>query len=184
MPKNLVPSSTCNAPCAGVPGSMCGSAAGAVAVYKTAPQVAYLESVDKLWNSTTGPLGYLGCYSEGWNGALNLPTYQYYSNSLMSTETCLRLAQAQGFKYAGTENGGSCYAANEVNWKNGGAYKRLDSDCSTKCPGSTQMCGGGGKMSLYDVEKSQVVYSTPPGVVGYKGALSSLDNAALYSRRD
>lgn len=160
---------------------MCGSAS-AVAVYQTAPQVAYLESVNKLWNSTTGPLGYLGCYAEGWNGALNLPSYQYYT-SQMTTETCLQLAEAQGFKYAGTENGGSCYAANEINWKNGGAYKRLDSDCSSKCLGSTQMCGGGGKMSLYDVEKSKVVYATPSGVTGYKG-MSGVSPCSIRSFLD
>lgn len=198
LPKNYLPASSCDLACtgeyttlsmfqrqsherclvSGVPDRKCGSAS-AVAVYQTAPQVTYLKSINKLWNSTTGPLGYLGCYSEGWNGQLNLPTYQFYT-SLMTTEVCLKLAQAQGYKYAGTVNGGSCYAANAVNWNNGGAYKRLDSDCSSKCLGSTQMCGGGGKMSLYDVPRSNVVYSTPAGVTGYVGT-SPLTVETLYT---
>ncbi|KAJ9103160.1 hypothetical protein QFC21_002582 [Naganishia friedmannii] len=149
----------------------CGSAS-AVAVYKVADQMAYLKGINTLWNSTTGALGYLGCYTEGYNNVLTLPTYGFYA-SLMSTETCLKLAQAQGYKYAGTENAGSCYAANEVNWNNGGAVKRLDSDCNSKCLGNVnQFCGGGGKLMLYDVPRSKVVYSTPDGVTGYIGCFA------------
>ncbi|KAJ9110106.1 hypothetical protein QFC19_001777 [Naganishia cerealis] len=171
MPKNVVPDSICNVACAGVSDKTCGSAI-TVAVYKVAPQMSYLQSVNKLWNSSTGDLGYLGCYTEGYNNQLTLPAYGYYT-SLMNTETCIKLAQAQGFKYAGTENAGSCYAANEINWKNGGAVKRLDSDCNSKCLGNpNQFCGGGGKLMLYDVPRSHLVYSTPDGVAGYVGCFA------------
>jgi len=87
-----------------------------------------------------------GCYKDA--GKRDLPT------RLRTDEprTCFELAVKGGYKYAGLQYGGECWAGNDV-----GMYgKRPDGECQMPCRKERgRKCGGGWRQNVYKMPSSE-----------------------------
>lgn len=90
---------------------------------------------------------YYGCWVDGANG--RILTNQYDSDDL-TLQSCVAHCVSGGYTIAGLEYSTQCFCDNAIH--NGGVLAGSDSDCNTPCRGdSTQMCGGGNRVSLYSM---------------------------------
>lgn len=121
----------CNATCSTARGEICGGA-WRNSVYATGAAAAALPPVASL---------YKGCYSDDANRAL--PAQLIAKGA--TVQTCIAAAKAMGYRYAGLQWHGVCYAGNTL------AYQAVaGSNCNTPCdaaPGET--CGGAWFNSVY-----------------------------------
>ncbi|KAF7311441.1 Glycoside hydrolase [Mycena kentingensis (nom. inval.)] len=86
----------------------------------------------------------VGCVTDGSSRALS---YSYTSSS-MTEDACTATCDSKGYIYAGTEYSNECWCGNTLN--NGYGVAAASSDCNSRCAGnSTQVCGGGFRLSLY-----------------------------------
>ncbi|KAH7319166.1 hypothetical protein BKA65DRAFT_609130 [Rhexocercosporidium sp. MPI-PUGE-AT-0058] len=115
--------------------------------------------------STGFPTGWTsqGCWVDGLNG--RILKQQQPDNAQNTLETCVRTCAGLGYTIAGAEYGTECYCDNFV--YNGGALATAQTDCNIPCPGkSSEMCGAGGRISMYS-KGTPVVYAAPaPQKVG------------------
>ncbi|KAI0178051.1 WSC domain-containing protein [Pestalotiopsis sp. NC0098] len=88
---------------------------------------------------------YLGCHTEGTNGARVL---SYRSPSDVGTPAaCASACSAAGYGIAGVEYGSECWCGHELD--NGGSYVG-DGECSFTCPGDKySFCGAGNRLVVY-----------------------------------
>jgi hypothetical protein len=84
---------------------------------------------------------YQGCYTDSDQRAL--PAYLVTSNS--TVESCIQAAANAGYKYAGLQWYGQCYAGNSL-----GYSQVADSECNTACTAdSSEACGAAYRSSIY-----------------------------------
>ncbi|HEU5133580.1 MAG TPA: WSC domain-containing protein [Steroidobacteraceae bacterium] len=84
------------------------------------------------------PGGYAGCFTDDPNRALPAGL-----GTVGDIGTCVNIARASGFAYAGLQWYGHCFGGNELRYSQVG-----DAECNTPCP-SGQMCGGAWRNSIY-----------------------------------
>ncbi|HEV7670870.1 MAG TPA: WSC domain-containing protein [Thermoanaerobaculia bacterium] len=120
-----------------------------VRAYNAAGSSTYSNTVSLLViNPGNGP-GYLGCYTDATTRALPVQM-PGASNTI---ESCKAAAYNAGYKYAGLQYYGQCYAGNTL-----GYALVADSECNTACTGNpAQTCGGGWHNSIYSTG-----YNPPP----------------------
>ncbi|KAF8307707.1 hypothetical protein DL93DRAFT_1994463 [Clavulina sp. PMI_390] len=101
----------------------------------------------------------LGCYSD----STTTRALQGYA-ATTSTNTpanCESTCLNQGFTYAGVEYGQECYCGNSIVVSSGGGSVASSSDCNMACSGdSTQTCGAGNRMFIYQRSGSPATAST------------------------
>ncbi len=89
----------------------------------------------------------LGCYVDS---SPRLLSGYATTSSTMSSALCISTCKAQGYAYAGTEYSTQCYCGNTFD-----ATKNIaTSGCTSKCGGSTEMCGGSWRLNVYTVPVS------------------------------
>lgn len=116
----LVGEAECNTPCSANPSQMCGGA--------------YRNSVYT---------GYVGCYTDQPNRALpfHLPGSGY------TVASCLQAAAAGGYRYAGLQWYGECFAGDSL-----GYSPAPDAECNTACTANpSEACGGAYRNSIWKV---------------------------------
>ncbi|KAH9207298.1 hypothetical protein DL95DRAFT_527981 [Leptodontidium sp. 2 PMI_412] len=115
--------------------------------------------------STGFPTGWTsqGCWVDGLTG--RILTKQQPDNAQNTLESCVQTCAGLGYTIAGAEYGTECYCDNFV--YNGGALAAAQTDCNIPCPGkSSEMCGAGGRISMYS-KGTPTVYAAPaPQKVG------------------
>jgi len=102
------------------------------------------------------PRSYLGCYTDGETRALP----QALGNGNSTIQSCVRAASDAGYRYAGLQWYGQCFAGNTL------GYTLVDeAQCNTPCNANpSQMCGGAWRNSVY---------------TGYVGCYTDQPNRAL-----
>ena len=84
----------------------------------------------------------LGCYEDRGDRALSINI----SWGGMTPDSCVAAALSRGYRYAGIQYGGECWAGNTV-----GYGKLDDSQCSMTCNvDTTKLCGGSWAQRIYD----------------------------------
>ncbi|KAK1328398.1 hypothetical protein QTO34_011971 [Cnephaeus nilssonii] len=93
--------------------------------------------------------GNLGCYKDHGNPP-PLTGASKTSNKL-TIQTCISFCRSQRFKFAGMESGYACFCGNNPDyWKYG---EVASTECNSVCFGDqTQLCGGDGRIILFDSE--------------------------------
>ncbi len=139
---NQIPQSSCNTPCKGDPGTMCGGG-WANSVY-TVPAPAPAPAADPL---------YEGCYSDGPNRGL---PYLAAIRDDMTPQLCQSLCA--GYEYSGTQAYHECWCGNEIRWN-----KLPESSCNLPCWGdASQTCGGAWANSIRDVPGYEGCFTDGP----------------------
>ncbi|XP_053397198.1 uncharacterized protein LOC123551714 isoform X2 [Mercenaria mercenaria] len=93
-------------------------------------------------NTAYVPEGYIGCFIDSGNRALNGKRRQFYPNS---GTICKSFCRAYGYRYAGTEGREECFCGNEIR------LKRPAYNCDYECESNpSEFCGGYWRISIYD----------------------------------
>ncbi|EJT97858.1 hypothetical protein DACRYDRAFT_84208 [Dacryopinax primogenitus] len=146
----------CNMGCKGNPTEQCGGTWG-INIWKYTGTTSTSPST-----ATPTPSGgsnpawvSLGCRVDVSARALSATST---SSSSMTVKTCQNWCASQGYLMAGVENGNECYCGND--FTNNGGGQAASSDCSTPCAGSsTEICGGGWRLSVYTLSTAASVTS-------------------------
>ncbi|KAI9343747.1 glyoxal oxidase N-terminus-domain-containing protein [Zopfochytrium polystomum] len=97
-------------------------------------------------NGSTSTWNSLGCLYDGVNGAPR--TFSAGLGGGFTATSCINAAAVGGYRYAGVEYGGECWAGNA--FSNTTSADAPASDCSFTCNADpTQICGAGNRLSAY-----------------------------------
>ena len=108
---------------------------------------------------STGPYNYSGCYTEGTN--VRALGAKATASPDMTVQSCA--AYCSGFTYFGLEYANECYCGNSFG---AGSVKTIEGDCIMNCAGnSSQICGAGGRLTVYGKGTSSVSSSSASGTV-------------------
>jgi len=123
------PAASCNTPCSASPGETCGGA--------------WRNSVYSTGATAPAPSPrYLGCYTDGDNRGL--PAELILGGA--TVESCVAAARATGYRYAGLQWHGACFAGNSL-WY----AKAPEGECNLTCDANpAQKCGGSWHNSVYE----------------------------------
>jgi Glyoxal oxidase N-terminus/WSC domain len=129
-------------------------------------------------NAQTNGFAYKGCYIDGAQG--RILTHQQPDSPSNTVDGCISTCQGLGYGVAGMEYASQCFCDNFLY---NGAALTADTDCNMPCSGkASQMCGAGGRMSIYS-NATLTVYQPPsvqktnlPGNWQYQGCLNDLAN--------
>jgi hypothetical protein len=117
-----VSNSECSMPCSANPSEMCGNG--------------WRNSLYDTQAST-----YQGCFTDDWSRALPA----FLGEGTFTQESCVAAAKASGYRYAGLQWYGQCFAGNQL-----GYTQVSDSECNLPCTGDpAQTCGGGFRNQIY-----------------------------------
>ncbi|KAI5212235.1 WSC-domain-containing protein [Aureobasidium subglaciale] len=149
----------------------------------TNSRVATVGAYQQYYKDVTSSLKwqYVGCGTDNLSSR-TLNSASTSSNS-MTVESCISYCEGKGYSYAGLEYASQCYCGNSV------ASDRLPVDgvlgnCFTPCTGdSTEYCGGGSALSLYQSCKgtSSCTNNAYTGPGGSSGSSSSAASSAASS---
>ncbi|KAF5310592.1 hypothetical protein D9619_008240 [Psilocybe cf. subviscida] len=132
-----IDSSTCNMPCTGNSGEICGGS-GAISIFQNTAGPKIIQ--------TAGTYQYLGCYQDGVNGAPRSLQHQLSVTGGMSAEKCAAACKAAGFVLAGLEFGQECWCDSYFP----SPVLVPDTDCNIACTGdNTEVCGAGNRLAVY-----------------------------------
>ena len=119
---------------------------------------------------------YEGCFKD--TGKRDLSTGLDAKND---PKKCFELAMDRGFKYAGLQYGGQCFAGNEM-----GKYgKRPDSECNMPCRNDkSRNCGAGWRNSVFRLETRAVKEFSWESISGekYEGCFKDAGSRDLSKR--
>jgi hypothetical protein len=130
-------------------------------------------------SGTTPPAsGYQGCYTDDGNRALPASLGEGHT-----IESCTAAARGQGYRYAGLQWYGQCFAGNSL------GYSRVsDAECNTPCNAApSQMCGGAWRNSIYGTGGNPTPPPTGPDTLlpnqslSAGGAISSGDQRFTFT---
>jgi hypothetical protein len=106
------------------------------------PLYAYSGEVSLLVANPSNGAGYIGCYTDAATRALPAQL----GGTTNTIESCKQAAYNAGYKYAGLQYGGYCFAGNTL-----GYALAPETDCNMVCTAnSLQLCGGPWRNSVYD----------------------------------
>ncbi len=112
-----------------------------VRAYNAAGSSAYSNTVSLLVVNPGNGAGYLGCYTDTATRALPVQI----AGTTHTIESCKQAAYNAGYRYAGLQYFGYCFAGNTL-----GYSLVSDTQCSTACTAnSSQTCGGAWRNSIY-----------------------------------
>lgn len=167
-PVALVGLTGCTTPCVGTTtNETCGSSSAA-STYSTDAL-----TTNAINENLAGPGGYVGCTTDGTKSRALTNNFRWNPpNNSNSKRTCLAGCAQLGYAMATMSNGGECTCGSLPDWSNGVIYT-IDTDCNRPCPGnSTEMCGGGGRNSVWSIAGSGIAAASSKAV-GYKGCYLS-----------
>ncbi|RPA85829.1 hypothetical protein BJ508DRAFT_411799 [Ascobolus immersus RN42] len=106
----------------------------------------------------------LGCYVD--QIGLRTLAFGFPVAAPFTTQKCLNVCKANGYKYAGTEYGGECFCDNS--FKNGGGpAPDGNAYCNMECAGApTEICGGPNRLSVYENTEEPATTTTTGGGAG------------------
>jgi len=147
-----VAESECNMACSGDATQPCGSG-GKLSLFYTN------EIVGPQPNPGVNDFVHIGCYTEGTTGR----ALTYVPSGItggMTVEKCTAACAAAGYILAGVEYASECYCGNTI--ANGAV---LASDgCTMTCAGnSSEICGGPGRLNIYNYQNQYDPSATPTG---------------------
>ncbi|PVF98750.1 WSC-domain-containing protein [Serendipita vermifera] len=167
----------CNAICDGDPSRYCG--AGNRLILYANSNGAVSPGLDPVgdWNGK-------GCYTD-YGAPRTLPN-AFNVEGGTTIEKCTAICYENSFKYAGVEYGGECYCANTI----GDTGSAVTDGCNMPCSGdSSQTCGGGNRINIYEYAGNDIPDVTTPTAVQNVGAWSyqncytdSIDSRTLSPR--
>ena len=106
---------------------------------------------------STGPYNYSGCYTEGTN--VRALGSKATASPDMTVQSCA--TYCSGYTYFGLEYANECYCGNSFGT---GSVKTVEDQCTMNCAGnSSQICGAGGRLTVYGKDKSTSSSSTSSG---------------------
>ncbi|CAD0023807.1 unnamed protein product [Aureobasidium pullulans] len=115
----------------------------------TNSKVATVGAYQQYYKDVTSSLNwqYVGCGTDSLSGrTLNSAST---SSGSMTVETCIAFCEGKGYSYAGLEYASQCYCGNSVASDRAPVTGVLG-NCFSPCAGdSTEYCGGGSALSLY-----------------------------------
>ncbi|CAH1400518.1 unnamed protein product [Nezara viridula] len=101
----------------------------------------------------------IGCYKEISNEARLLSGAQQNFKNTLTPEKCISFCKGKGFLYAGLQYSYECFCAKD---RPSFIHSADSSDCNSKCDGDkTKICGGGLRLSVYDLVDKPVNYVQP-----------------------
>lgn len=167
--------SECNMLCAGSKCTYCG-AGNRLSVYsqgggqqssQQSQQASVVSTVNAVTTSTSAPQATnlpqgwtsYGCWVDGANG--RILGYQLPDSNQLTIQSCAAACAKLGYTISGTEYSSQCFCGNQI--VNGGKTADQQSSCNTPCSGnSAQMCGGGGRISIYSSGEPKVLLPPKP----------------------
>lgn len=112
-----------------------------VRAYNAAGISTYSNVVSLLVINPANGANYLGCYTDTATRALPVQL----GNTTNTIESCKQAAYNAGYRYAGLQYGGYCFAGNTL-----GYTQVADSECNMSCTANSgQICGGAWRNSVY-----------------------------------
>ncbi|KAF2426203.1 WSC-domain-containing protein [Tothia fuscella] len=137
----LVPAQNdCKTLCVGDKSEYCGATNKLNAYFSSDPDKV---SKDPASPSQVGVYTYMGCIMD----SPRLLSNKILASDSMSIETCIDLADAAGYQYAGLEYGRECWVGNSLLNPTSSAPA---SACNIPCKGSVgELCGAASRLSLY-----------------------------------
>ncbi|KAM0253586.1 hypothetical protein ACHAQJ_007214 [Trichoderma viride] len=171
----LTTSSDCSMTCAGNDCDFCGAGSRLSVYSRNAPGSGSSSGASSPPSGTTTsatqqptglPQGWksYGCYVDGVNG--RILNAQNPDDANLTLESCAASCASQNYTIAGAEYSTQCFCGNDI--VNGGVQANSSSECNTPCGGdSSQLCGGGGRMSI--ISKGAPVVLAPPAPVPVVG---------------
>ncbi|KAG7108844.1 WSC domain-containing protein like [Verticillium longisporum] len=183
------PESDCSMRCSGSPQQYCGagnrlsvymldeggSSASSAAVSGAATSNTEVASAISTSTSTSArpvatgyPSGWSeqGCWVDGAGG--RILTYQAPDDNALTLQKCAKNCFGLGYTVAGAEYYQQCFCGNSI--INNGVKASSDSQCNTPCAGdSTQMCGGGDRMTIISDGPPRVRGPPSPQLSGFNG---------------
>ncbi|PNH62600.1 hypothetical protein VD0002_g5514 [Verticillium dahliae] len=107
-----------------------------------------------------------GCWVDGAGG--RILTYQAPDDNALTLQKCAKNCFDLGYTVAGAEYYQQCFCGNSI--INNGVKASSDSQCNTPCAGdSTQMCGGGDRMTIISDGPPRVRGPPSPQLSGFNG---------------
>ena len=100
-----------------------------------------------------GPPGYIGCYADDSGDQAFPDTYVHRSSTSQTLDNCFTHCRDNNQRYAGLQWHQTCWCGND-----GERFRKHgiapESSCNSPCTGdSSQICGGAGHNSVYDLGK-------------------------------
>lgn len=144
--------SSCTMPCPGIGNQICGGS-----------WLLNIQQDTTVRPATPLPSGWtsLGCYEDFSTRTLPVMAWRTSSNSDTS---CLNQCQADGYDYAGTENGNECWCGSVAP---NSTLVASTSDCDMPCAGdTTQVCGAGFRLSTFQYTAAASAKSRRSGAMG------------------
>jgi hypothetical protein len=119
---------------------------------------------------------YKGCWVDQAHG--RILGFQQPDNPALTVESCSQTCAGLGYSISGMEWISQCFCDNAI--INQGTLASADTECNTACSGnSKEICGGGGRMSIYSNQTNVYVKPVPvaqttnlPGNWTYQGCLT------------
>ncbi|KAI9339790.1 WSC domain-containing protein [Zopfochytrium polystomum] len=143
------PDSDCSMSCTSNPDETCGGPAR-LTVFKNDTIDAFVPKVPIISCTT-----YIGC----WVDTVNPRTFPVFQNSNATDYDCVAQCQANGYRFAGTENFSQCFCSGSAP----STTKVDDAICRDPCEGDRfEICGGGALMTVYETTGCSAPTSSPP----------------------
>lgn len=127
-------------------------ASGGVQATSTSESAAQGTGFPQGWSSQ-------GCWVDGVNG--RILDYQFPDNNKLTQQSCAKACADLGYTISGTEYASQCFCGKQI--VNGGKKADQQSSCNTPCSGNaSQMCGGGGRLTIYSQGEPKVFQPPKP----------------------
>lgn len=139
----------------------------------TAPSTLAVQTQNVYTDVTSQGWKYLGCGNDTY-GNNALPT-KIADTKNMTVQTCVKQCGDAKYKYAGLEYSSQCFCGNDLPQR-ATPVVGINGECNMPCSGdSTQTCGAGSRLSLY---QSCAGGDCTNAFVGFVGEIGSLANNA------
>lgn len=149
-----VADTVCNMACSGNSTQPCG-AGSRLSIFHTT------EDLGPKTNPGVNGFVHMGCYTEGTTGRTLTYAANTIPNAEMTVAKCTAACLAANYILAGLEYGGECFCGNTIS--NGATPS---TGCTMTCNGnSTEFCGAGGRLNVYNYQNQYSPATTSSGVV-------------------
>lgn len=109
---------------------------------------------------------YQGCWIDGANG--RILSYQAPDSQTLTQQSCAATCLGMNYTISGTEYASQCFCGDTI--VNGGS-QTVESACNTACTGdSSEMCGGGDRLTIYSDGTPTVDLLPAPQTGGLNGS--------------
>ncbi|KAK3336500.1 glyoxal oxidase-like protein [Cercophora scortea] len=159
----------CSMACSGNATQACGAGGKLSVYYSSAP-------VGPQPNPGVNGFNSIGCYAEGTTGRALTYGVGSIPNAEMTVAKCTAACHTAGYILAGVEYAGECYCGNTI--ANGGLP--ASSGCNMLCNGnSSEICGGGNRLNVYDYMNQYVVSTSSSAVASSTSSVASSSSSVV-----